>query len=205
VTDRVASQVVSAPALNPMPTSADTSTMKRGLLALVGFALLGVASIVAYLLMEPDKSSELVAAAAPMGAALVVLGSMLVLRPVRPVPWFLYALGLATLGVASLVRAAEWYGSTGTVFPAGYEAVTALAYPSLFVATISVTSGRRHARDLLAGSEPIIYAIALTALVWLGVSGPYFDESTMPAAPASWVWIFPLLDGLLAMLALRRS
>jgi diguanylate cyclase (GGDEF)-like protein/PAS domain S-box-containing protein len=179
--------------------------MKRGLLALVGFALLGGASIVAYLLTDPDKSSELVAAAAPMGAALAVLVSILVLRPVRPVPWFLYALGLATLGVASLARAAEWYGSTGEAFPAGFEAVTALAYPSLFVATISVTSGRRHARDLLAGSEPIIYAIALTALVWLGVSGPYFDESTMPATPASWVWIFPLLDGLLAMLALRRS
>ena len=56
-----------------------------------------------------------------------------------------------------------------------------LAYPALFVATIGITSDRRRARDLLAGSEPIIYVIALTALVWMAVTGPYVDDGTLPA------------------------
>ena len=179
--------------------------MNRPFVAPIGFTLFGLVSIVAYLFVSPSKSSELIAASAPVFAAIAVMVSVLVFRPVRPVPWLLYAVGVGMLGLAPLVRAAEWYGETGVGFPSGFEAVTALAYPSLFVATISITSGRRHARDLLAGSEPIIYAIALTALVWLGVTGPYVDESTMRLTPDAWVWTFPLLDGVLATLALRRT
>ena len=79
-----------------------------------------------------------------------------------------------------------------------------LAYPALFVATIGISSDRRRARDLLAGSEPIIYVIALTALVWLAVTGPFIDDGTMPLDARAWIWVFPLLDGLLALLVLRR-
>ncbi len=179
--------------------------MNRPFVAPLGFTLFGLVSIAAYLFVSPSKSSELIAASAPVFAAIAVMVSVLVFRPVRPVPWLLYAVGVGMLGLAPLIRAAEWYGDTGVGFPSGFEAVTALAYPSLFVATISITSGRRHARDLLAGSEPIIYAIALTALVWLGVTGPYVDESTMRLTPDAWVWTFPLLDGVLATLALRRT
>ncbi len=179
--------------------------MNRPFAAPIGFSLLGLGSIVAYLFVSPSESSELLAASSPALAAVAVVVGVLLIRPVRPVPWLLYATGIGVLGVAPIVRATEWYGDTGVGFPAGFEAVTALAYPSLFVATISVTSGRRHARDLLAGSEPIIYAIASTALVWLGVTGPYIDDATMRLTPEAWIWAFALLDGVLATLALRRT
>ncbi|NNE11757.1 MAG: PAS domain S-box protein, partial [Ilumatobacter sp.] len=178
--------------------------MNRSLFAPVGLALLGIAGIVAYLTLEPTRTTEWLAFGVPALAAAAVYGAMVLHRPARPVPWFLYGTGIAVFGLAALVRASEWYGDSGMMFPAGAEAVAVLAYPSLFVATISITSGRRHARDLLAGSEPIIYAIALTALVWLAVTGPYLDDSRLPMTRESWIWIFPLFDGLLALLALRR-
>lgn len=178
--------------------------MKRSLFAPIGLALLGFGVIVAYLLMSTSHESEFVAAGAPALAAVGVLIAIVVFNPVRPVPWILYSLGIAGFGAAMLVRADEWYGSTGVAFPAGFEAVTILAYPALFVATIGISSGRRHARDLLSGSEPIIYAIATTALIWLAVTGPYFEDGSMPLTAEAWIWVFPLLDGLLALLALRR-
>ncbi len=179
--------------------------MNRPLFVPLGFLVLGVGSIGAYLLVAPSRQSELIAAAAPAFVALAALVSILLYRPVRPVPWVLFGAGTAVLGVATLVRADGWYGESGPSFPAGYEAFSVLAYPSLFVATIGVTSGRRRARDLLAGSEPVIYAISLTALLWLAVTGPYLDEDTMPMRPQAWIWVLPLLDGVLALLALRRA
>ena len=178
--------------------------MSRSIVAPVSFALFGIASIVAYVLLSADESTELIAAAAPWSAVIAVFVAVVMFRPVRPVPWLLYGVGIAVFGVATLVRADEWFGPDGPSFPGGFEAVTVLAYPSLFVATIGITSGRRHARDLLAGSEPIIYAIAFTALIWLAVTGPYFDDHDIPLTSEAWIWVFPLLDGLLAMLALRR-
>jgi diguanylate cyclase (GGDEF)-like protein/PAS domain S-box-containing protein len=179
--------------------------MNRSLFAPIGLALCGIGSLLAYLLPAASHTTEYAAAGGLLAAALAAIAAIGMFRPVRPVPWVLYGVGIGVLGAAVLVRADEWYGTTGTGFPAGSEAVAVLAYPSLFVATIGITSGRRHARDLLAGSEPIIYAIAITALIWLAVTGPYFAEGTMPLTPAAWVWVFPLLDGLLALLALRRT
>ncbi len=178
--------------------------MKRSLIAPVIVVLLGTILVALYLATTPSRETEWLVAAAPMLASLLVLGAIVVHRPVRPVPWFLLATGLGIAGAALVVRTNEWYGDTGLVFPGGAQAVGVLAYPSLIVATLSLTSDRRHSRDLLAGSEPIIYAIALTALTWLLVTGPYFEDGDMPLSDESWIWLFPLLDGMLALLALRR-
>lgn len=192
------------PNLNSSAAPADEAVMKRSLFAPIGFSLLGLGLIAAYMVLTAGRQTELLAAAAPAVASFAVLVSIVLFRPIRPVPWVLYGVGIAVLGIAVVVRASEWYSRTGAPFPGGYEAVAALAYPSLFVATIGITSGRRHARDLLAGSEPIIYAIAITALLWLAVTGPYLDEGSIGLRPEVWIWLFPLFDGLLAMLALRR-
>ena len=98
----------------------------------------------------------------------------------RPIPWVLLGLGLGAAAAARAVAAHDWYGVEGLAFPGSGEAYGVLAYPALFVATIGITSDRRRARDLLAGSEPIIYVIALTALVWMAVTGPYVDDGTLP-------------------------
>lgn len=177
--------------------------MIRSWAAPASLALVGAGLLVTYLGASPSESSEMLVAAAPALAALIVLLAMTVRRPVRPVPWFLLAVGLGVLSAATIVQAGEWYGDTGLLFPGGGQAVGVLAYPSLLVATIGIASKRRHARDLLAGSEPIIYAVAGTALVWLAVTGPYFDDGSMPGTSEAWIWFVPALDGLLALVALR--
>lgn len=177
--------------------------MIRSWAAPTSLALLGAGLVVTYLGASPTESSEMLAAAAPAVAALVVVFAMAVRRPVRPVPWFLLAVGLGILSAGAIVQTGEWYGDTGMLFPGGGQATSVLAYPSLLVATIGIASKRRHARDLLAGSEPIIYAVAGTALVWLAVTGPYFDDGSMPVTGEAWIWLLPVLDGLLALVALR--
>jgi diguanylate cyclase (GGDEF)-like protein/PAS domain S-box-containing protein len=189
--------------LNPLCRRADEDVMERSVLAPAAFSLGGVALVVAYLTASPTESTELLVAAAPALGAIAVAIAIVVYRPVRPVPWFLLAMGLGLLSIASIVQAREWYGTTGAVFPGGGASVAVLAYPALFVATFGIASGRRHARDLLAGSEPIIYTVAATAMVWLAVTGPYFEDGSMPLTGEAWIWLFPLLDGLLALVAVR--
>ena len=191
-------------ALDRPVRNGDHEPMKRSWAAPVGFFLAGAGLVLAYLAAPETRATELLAAAAPVLAIAAIVGVVTVHRPVRPVPWSLFAVGLALLAVSMIVAANQWSRASGFVFPAGAQAVALLAYPSLFVATISITSDRRHARDLLAGSEPIIYAIALTAMVWVAVTGPYIRDRELPLSAEAWIWIFPLLDGLLALIALRR-
>jgi diguanylate cyclase (GGDEF)-like protein/PAS domain S-box-containing protein len=178
--------------------------MNRSLFAPLGVAALGAGLVAAYPNAFDGRSAEWLAAASPALAALVVAVAMFLRRPVRPAPWLLVAAGFAVSAAAVVAQAFEWYGDDGLVFPGVGLAIGVLAYPALFVGIAGVTSDQRHARDLLAGSEPVIYSIALTALVWLGVTGPYLDDGSMPLTDEAWIWVLPLLDGLLALLVARR-
>ena len=178
--------------------------MNRSFLAPVGVAVVGVGLMAGYVRALDGRDAEWAAAASPAFAAAVVVAAVLVRRPVRPAPWLLIAAGFAISALAVVAQALEWYGDDGLVFPGAGSAIGVLAYPSLFVGIVGVTSDQRHARDLLAGSEPVIYSIALTALVWLGVTGPFLDDGSMPLTDRAWIWIVPLLDGLLALLVARR-
>jgi diguanylate cyclase (GGDEF)-like protein/PAS domain S-box-containing protein len=179
--------------------------MKRSLIAPLVLAIAGAGLVAAYLIVEPSRASEWLIAAVPALAAMSILIGVAVHRPMRPIPWVLLALGLGAAAAVRAIAARDWYGPEGMLFPGSAEAYGVLAYPALFVATIGITSDRRRARDLLAGSEPIIYVIALTALVWLAVSGPFLDDGEMPLNARGWIWVFPLLDGLLALIVLRRT
>ncbi len=179
--------------------------MNRSLIAPASLTLAGSGLIAAYLLVEPSRTSEWLAVAVPALAGIAVLLSVAVHRPMRPIPWVLLSLGLFAAAATRAAAAYDWYGDEGMVFPGAAQAFGVLAYPALFVATMGISSDRRRARDLLAGSEPIIYVIALTALVWLAVTGPFIDDGTMPLNARAWIWVFPLLDGLLALLVLRRA
>jgi diguanylate cyclase (GGDEF)-like protein/PAS domain S-box-containing protein len=178
--------------------------MNRSMFAPLGVAVLGAALVVAYPNAFDGRAAEWVAAGAPAAVAAIVVLAVVARRPVRPAPWLLIASGFAVSAVAVVAQAVEWYGDEGLVFPGAGLAIGVLAYPALFVGVAGVTSDQRHARDLLAGSEPVIYSIALTALVWLGVTGPYFDDGAMPLTDEAWIWVLPLLDGLLALLVARR-
>ncbi len=179
--------------------------MTRPFFAPVSFALLGAVLVGAYLSLTPSRATEWLAAGTMAVAAAAIVASIVVNRPVRPVPWALLAVGILVAAFARVAAASEWYGDEGLGLPGATEAWGALAFPALFVATVTITSHRRHSRDLLAGSEPIIYVVALTALVWLGISAEYVASGTLPLASQSWIWVFPLLNGLLALFALRRA
>ena len=173
------------------------------MLAPVSFALVGAALVAGYLGAPVSRSTELLAALVPALGAVAVLVALVVRRPTRPVPGFLIATGLLGLAAGAAGRAFEWYGDTGQVFPGAAAAVGVLAYPSLMLAALGLGPAGRRGRQLLGGSESIIYAAAGTALIWLAVTGPYLDDRSLPLARDAWIWLFPLLDGLIALAVLR--
>ena len=166
-------------------------------------AIVAVVSVVAYVLLDGARWAEWIRVGLVAGSALATLAGLAVVRPVRPVPWRMCSVGLATLAVATWVQGQRMLDGT-LVFPGDAEAIAVLAYPALFAGLAGLTSSRRQCRDLLKGSEPIIYSIAVTALVWVAASGPQFEGEGFPLDDAAWVAVFPLLDGLLATIAFRR-
>ncbi|HEY3484757.1 MAG TPA: diguanylate cyclase, partial [Ilumatobacteraceae bacterium] len=180
--------------------------MKRSAVAPIGFAALAAALVVVYLVAGGgERWAEWLLVAAPLSSVLAIVVGLLRYRPIRPMPWVVLAAGLSIASVATAIWSYRWFEGGDLSFPSLPEAVLALAYPALFVGMIGITSADRGVRDLLAGTEPLISTIAATSLVWLAVMEPYLDGRELPLDDAVWVWLFAVLDGVLALLALRRS
>ncbi|MGH9134684.1 MAG: diguanylate cyclase domain-containing protein, partial [Ilumatobacteraceae bacterium] len=178
--------------------------MKRAATALSGAAVVAVGLALASLVAPGGRWSGALLAAVPVGAALAIVAGVVRQRPLRPMPWLMLALGMLGLA-ASTVFWTETFIDGDLTHPGLGEAVGALAYPALLVGMIGITSRQRATRDLLAGAETVIYTVALTALVWLAVMEPWFDRRQLPGAGANWIWLFVVLDALLALIAYRRA
>jgi len=172
--------------------------MKRGLAIPATVGVAGIVLLVAYVVAAPTRHTELLAAAAPLLAAVATVVSAAVVRPARPAAWITLACGMAAFAVARLVAADEWYGPTGTAFPGAYQASIVLAYPSLALGILGMRPAQRRSARVLAGAEPVIYAIVATALVWLAFTGPYLDDEPLPFPEWAWVLASPLLTAAVA-------
>ena len=169
-----------------------------------GAVVAAVGLALATLVAPMARLSESVVAAVPVAAAVAIVIGVLKYRPVRPMPWLMLALGMLGLAAATVAWSDAFFGGD-LAYPGIGEAVGVLAYPAIFVGVVGITSRQRGARDLLGGAEPVIYTIALSALVWLAVMEPWFDRRELPVAGSQWIWLFVGLDVLLALLAYRRA
>ncbi len=187
-----------------IPNPADEEPMMHAARAPSGALVAAVGLALATLVAPTARVSELVVSLVPVAAALAIVAGVVTYRPVRPMPWLMLALGMLGLASASVAWSEAFFaGNPG--YPGIGEAVGALAYPAIFVGVIGITSSQRGARDLLGGAEPVIYTIALTALVWLAVMEPWFDRRQLPIGGSQWTWLFVGLDVLLALLVYRRA
>ena len=186
------------------PDPADEEPMMHAARAPSGAVVAAVGFALATLVAPSARVSELFVSLVPVAAALAIVVGVVSYRPVRPMPWLMLALGMLGLAAASVAWSEAFFdGNLG--YPGIGEAVGALAYPAIFVGVIGITSRQRGARDLLGGAEPVIYTIALTALVWLAVMEPWFDRRKLPVDGSQWIWLFVGLDVLLALLVYRRA
>lgn len=182
-----------------------TSSQPRSFLPATGYVVVASALVIAYLVLEPSRTTEWLVVAAPGLAAFAVLASVFVNEPVRPTPWMLLAVGLALLAVSFALLGDELHSGSGHSFPDASTAVGLVALPSFAVAIVGITSNRRNSRDLLAGSEPVISTISLTALVWVGVTGPALADRDLALEPGLWTAVWPALTAVLALIALVRT
>jgi diguanylate cyclase (GGDEF)-like protein/PAS domain S-box-containing protein len=184
--------------------AADEEPMMHAARAPSGAVVAAVGLALATLVAPSARLSEAVVAAVPAVAAIAIVAGVVRYRPVRPMPWLMLALGMLGLASASVVWSEAFFGGD-VAYPGIGEAVGVLAYPAIFVGVVGITSRHRGARDLLGGAEPVIYTIALSALVWLAVMEPWFDRRQLPVDGSQWIWLFVGLDVLLALLAFRRA
>ena len=63
-------------------------------------------------------------------AALTIVGSVVLHRPVRPVPWLLLAAGMVLLAVAHAVAGAERFDGVPDTIPEAGTALGVLAVPA---------------------------------------------------------------------------
>ncbi|MGA1440331.1 MAG: putative bifunctional diguanylate cyclase/phosphodiesterase [Ilumatobacteraceae bacterium] len=166
-------------------------------------ALIGAGLVAAYLATD-GPTAGLIASGAPVLTAIAVVFMVVTGRPSRSGPWLLVAVGCAMGGGAGAAGALELSTDPDVGLPGAAAMFGILAFPSLFVGAAGITSARRGTRQLLAGSEPIIYAVAATTLLWLVVTGPYLADGTVPGPAEWWVWAVPASClGLALLVAIR--
>ena len=146
----------------------------------------------------------MVAIAVPALAAVSILIAVAVHRPMRPIPWVLLGVGLGAAAAARAVAAHDWYGSKASPSP-GPVRRTACS-------PIHRCSWRRSASRLIGVALRPAGGVGADHLrdrphrvVWMAVTGPYVDDGTLPLDARGWIWVFLLLDGLLALIVLRRT
>lgn len=135
-----------------------------------------------------------------------MLAVVLVHRLPRPEPWLLVASGYLLAAAVDPLYHAGWLGGTAVVdSELSVAAVDALSYPALFVGTLAIAAGRRYGRHVLAGSEPLIHVLALTAIIWITVTGPFLATGELPVLGGALPWMRALFELVLALLVLYRT
>lgn len=189
--------------LKPTGRRADGRLVQASRIAPWVTVVVGVSLLGAHLATDGPRA-ELLAAAAPMTTAIAVVVMVVNSRPARPGPWLLVAAGCVALAGAGAARALELSTDPTSGLPGAGATFGILAFPSLFVGVAGITSVRRGSRQLLAGAEPFIYALAATTLLWLLVTGPYLSEGTVPGPSDWWMWAVPAsCVGLAVLVAFR--
>ncbi len=180
--------------------------MRRDVAAPVLVGAFSTALVCLYLIAPAQQSTEVIAAAGPLVAGVTAVVAAVVGRPDRRVAWSLVGVGLAMYGVAGCSQLPSGMTARRLSFPDAYSAVLMLGFPSLVFGTIATKSPRRF-RDFgyVTGIKPVMYAVVVTAIIWLTVTQPYFGERGRLPGPA-WLWfaIPTSIEVGLAVLVYRR-
>ena len=138
---------------------------------------------------------------------LVALGAfvagILIHRPKRPLPWYLFTAGmlLFVLGIVVYV----YYGITegqDPPTPSLADAFFIVSYPCAAAALLLIQS-RRLVRDRASTIDPVIVAVAVGMLAWVFLIRPYAADSSLSSLQRLVSVAYPVMDVLLLAVVVR--
>ena len=175
----------------------------RGLQAWRVYLLLGILATGAYFLLPSQTAQHVLRLMFIMAALAATVTGVLMHRPSRPLPWYLFAFSL----LMSIL---------GTVTYGYYEAVLGVESPSTTVAdaffiasylcaaaALLLIQSRRLIRDRTSMIDPIIVAVGAGMLVWLFLMKPYAEDPSLSLLERLVSIAYPLMDVLLLAFVVR--
>ena len=166
------------------------------------YLLLGVLAAGAYFLLPSQNAQETLRPLFNVAALAAVVTGILIHRPKRPLPWYLFASSmlLFVLGIVGYV----YYEATPgpTPFPSMADAFLIASYPCAAAAVLLIQS-RRFARDRASTIDPIIVAVGVGMLAWVFLMEPYAVDRSLSLLERLVSITYPLMDVLLLAIVVR--
>ena len=166
------------------------------------FLVLGILGTGAYFLIPSPAIQDTVRPLFNLAALGAFVAGILMHRPRRPLPWYLFTLGML-LFVLGIVAYVYYEIALGRVpLPSLADALFLAAYPCA-VAALLIMQNRRLTRDRASTIDPIIVAVGAGMLAWVFLMRPYVDELSLTATQRLVSVAYPLMDVLLLAVVVR--
>lgn len=177
------------------------------------YLLLGMLSASGYIFIPtPDTRNlvyDVVNNAVGISAVAAILVGVRMYRPVRALPWYLFAVGLLLFVAGDLiVTAYEVIMRARVPSPNLADAFYLIFYPIMTVGLLMLQSSRLGRRGLADLIDPLIIATGTGLLFWVCLMKPYLVEPLgerpeITALPIAIAVAYPLMDLLILVVLVR--
>ncbi len=190
------------------PAYSDTETRGEGtagrrLRAWHVYLLVGLLATGVYFFLPSQSAQEALRPLFNVAALAAFVLGLLIHRPKRPLPWYLFTLGmlLFVLGIVVFVYYEITRGREAPS-PSLADLFFVASYPCAAAALLLI-QGRRLARDRASTIDPIIVAVAVGMLAWVFLMRPALAVSSYSLAERLVFVAYPLMDVLLLAVVVR--
>jgi diguanylate cyclase (GGDEF)-like protein/PAS domain S-box-containing protein len=185
----------------------DTETREKGktnrrVQAWQVYLLVGVLAAGAYFFLPSQSAQETLRPLFNLAALGACVAGILMHRPKRPLPWYLFTLGmlLFLFGLVTYVYLETTLGRTPG--PSLADVFFLTSYPCAAAALLLIQS-RRLARDRASTIDPIIVAVGVGMVVWVFLMRPVLVDHSYSSAQQLVSAAYPLMDVLLLAVVVR--
>ncbi len=166
------------------------------------YLLAGILATGAYFLVLSPDAQDTLRPLFNLAALGAFVAGILMHRPKRPLPWYLFTLGtlLGVLGIVAYVHSEITLGTTP--FPSLADAFFIATYPCVAAALLIIQS-RRLVRDRSSTVDPIIITVGVGMLAWVFLIRPHVEDLSLSLLQRLVSVAYPLMDILLLAVVIR--
>jgi signal transduction histidine kinase/DNA-binding response OmpR family regulator/HPt (histidine-containing phosphotransfer) domain-containing protein len=166
------------------------------------YLIVGALATVAYFFLPSPATQDTLRPLFNLAALGAFVAGILIHRPKRPLPWYLFTLGtlLFVLGIVAFVYYEVTQGRTP--FPSLADAFLIASYPCAAGALL-LFQRRRFVRDRASIIDPIIVAVGVGVIAWVFLMRPFFADQSLTLLEQLVSVTYPLMDVLLLAFVVR--
>ncbi|QIN81445.1 response regulator [Rubrobacter tropicus] len=166
------------------------------------YLIVGALATVAYFFLPSPAAQDTLRPLFNLAALGAFVAGILMHRPKRPLPWYLFTLGTLffVLGIVTFVYYEVTLGRTP--FPSLADALLIASYPCAAGALL-LFQQRRFVRDRASVIDPIIVAVGVGVIAWVFLMRPFFEDQSLTRLEQLVSVTYPLMDVLLLAFVVR--